>query len=158
MNHTDYYITESESVFAIMNSFGISMALSNIYISSPAMGKIGAKEPDRMGNFVQLMIFKFFVAFGIVIGAALFGILGTFVMNQPLSNFVKPLLQNIKIWALVVALGGTIDPLRVIESNFLDGQLSPATKQLVFILISFMGAHMGVVVMRWLLGWEGNST
>jgi hypothetical protein len=107
-----------------------------------------------MGAFMADMVFKFFVAFGIVLGASFFGMLGAFIIQQPLHNYVKPLTESIKIWALVVTLGGTIDPIRVIESGFFGGQLPPVTKQLVIILVAFAGAHLGTVLVSWLMGWE----
>lgn len=107
-----------------------------------------------MGIFLTELIFKFSVAFGIVIGATFFGMLGAFVTQQAYSEYVRPLVENIKIWALVVTLGGTIDPLRVIESNFLDGQIPTVAKQIIVIIVAFMGAHIGTVLVAWMMGWE----
>jgi hypothetical protein len=115
------------------------------------------KGVGKMGILFTELIFKFFVAFGIVIGASFFGMLGAFIIQQPLSEYVKPLTESVKIWALVVTLGGTIDPIRVIESGFLDGQLPPATKQVLVILVAFMGAHLATVLVSWLMGWEGRG-
>lgn len=104
-----------------------------------------------MSGFVVDLIFKFFVAFGIVMGATFFGMLGAFIGNQPISVYVKPMVDNIKIWALVVALGGTIDPLRIV----LRGDLPPVTKQLIVIIVAFLGAHLATVLIHWLMNWEG---
>ena len=49
-------------------------------------------------------------------------------------------------------LWGTIDPMRVIESNFLDGNLSPAVKQILYLISAFMGAHMGTELVKWVCG------
>ena len=38
---------------------------------------------------------------------------------------------------------GTIDPMRVIESNVAVGNLSPAIKQVLYLGFAFLGAHMG---------------
>jgi hypothetical protein len=108
----------------------------------------------QLGPFFIEIIFKFFVAFGIVIGAAFFGMLGAFIVQQPLSEYVRPLVQNIKIWALVVTLGGTIDPIRMIESNVISGHLPLVTKQIMLILVTFMGAHLATSLIAWLMDWE----
>ncbi|KAF9133888.1 hypothetical protein BGX30_012120 [Mortierella sp. GBA39] len=52
--------------------------------------------------------------------------------------------DRIKIWAMAAAIGGTIDPMRVIESNFMGGNLSPAIKQLTAVFV--LGAVIGSVV------------
>jgi hypothetical protein len=107
-----------------------------------------------MVGFITELIFKFFVSFGIVIGAAFFGTLSSVVFQLPLSGYVKPLVDNIKIWAVVVTLGGTIDPIRIIETNFLDGQIPTVAKQIIVILVAFTGAHIATVLISWMMGWE----
>ncbi|MBW7459313.1 YtrH family sporulation protein, partial [Paenibacillus sepulcri] len=50
----------------------------------------------------------------------------------------------------VAAVGGSIDPLRVIESNFMEGHLSPVAQQIAFIMCGFLGAHLGTELIRWM--------
>lgn len=69
--------------------------------------------------------------------------------NRPVDT-MQHISEQLKIWAVVAAVGGTIDPIRVIESNFLDGNLSPVFKQLLYILVSFIGAHMGTELIQWI--------
>jgi len=51
--------------------------------------------------------------------------------------------------ALAAAIGGTIDPMRVIESNMVVGNLSPAIKQVLYLGFAFLGAHMGSELVKW---------
>jgi hypothetical protein len=102
-----------------------------------------------MGLFITKAIHDFFVAFGVVIGGSLLAGIGALFTMQPPTHTMWVTAGNLKIWALVAAVGGTIDPLRVIESNFLDGHLSPAFRQIILILTAFLGAHMGTELMRW---------
>ncbi|GIP55342.1 MULTISPECIES: YtrH family sporulation protein [Paenibacillus] len=105
-----------------------------------------------MSTFLTKAVMDFFVAFGIVVGGAMVGGLGAIVSMQPPTHTMLDIAGRIKIWALAAAVGGTIDPMRVIESNFFDGNLSPAIKQILYLLFAFMGAHMGAELVRWMCG------
>ncbi|GIO42546.1 MULTISPECIES: YtrH family sporulation protein [Paenibacillus] len=105
-----------------------------------------------MSTFLTKAIMDFFVAFGIVLGGALIGGIGAVVSLQPPTQTMLDIAGRIKIWALAAAVGGTIDPMRVIESNFFDGNISPAIKQILFLLSAFMGAHIGSELVRWMCG------
>ncbi|CAM2969473.1 YtrH family sporulation protein [Paenibacillus sediminis] len=103
-----------------------------------------------MSTFLSKAILDFFIAFGIVIGGAMLGGIGAVVSLQPPTSTMLDVASRIKIWALAAAVGGTIDPMRVIESNFLDGNLSPAIKQILYLIFAFLGAHMGTELVKWL--------
>lgn len=105
-----------------------------------------------MSTFLSKAILDFFIAFGIVIGGAMVGGVGAVISLQPPTQTMLDVADRIKIWALAAAIGGTIDPMRVIESNFLGGNLSPAIKQILFLLSAFLGAHMGSELVKWVCG------
>lgn len=105
-----------------------------------------------MSTFISKAIMDFFVAFGIVLGGALIGGIGAIISLQPPTQTMLDIADRIKIWALATAVGGTIDPMRVIESNFFDGNLSPAIKQILYLLFAFVGAHLGSLLVRWACG------
>ncbi len=92
----------------------------------------------------------FFIAFGVVVGGALLAGMGAFFTWTPPKVEMLKVAANLKIWALVAAVGGTIDPIRVIESNVIDGQISLALRQIGYILLSFLGAHMGTELIQWM--------
>lgn len=71
---------------------------------------------------------------------------------QPPTQSMLEIAGRIKIWALAAAVGGTIDPMRVIESNFFDGNISPAIKQILYLMFAFLGAHIGAEIVRWMCG------
>ncbi|GAB6988473.1 hypothetical protein JCM16418A_05230 [Paenibacillus pini] len=77
------------------------------------------------------------------------GGVGAVLSLQPPTQTMLDVADRIKIWALAAAVGGTIDPMRVIESNFLGGNLSPVIKQILFLLFAFLGAHMGSELIKW---------
>jgi hypothetical protein len=99
----------------------------------------------------------FFVAFGAVLGGSMLAGIGAVFMLEPPVNTMLRIADNIKIWALVAAVGGTIDPLRVIESNFIDGHLSPAFKQILLFVSAFVGAHLGTSLIQWICKGGGTN-
>ncbi|WP_442601476.1 YtrH family sporulation protein [Paenibacillus sp. KN14-4R] len=108
-------------------------------------------------SFLTKVIVDFCVAFGVVLGGSMLaGIAAVITLQSPT---VKMLLiaENIKIWAMVAAVGGTIDPIRYIESNFLEGNITPALKQILLIVAAFIGAHIGTTLIAWICRGSGQS-
>ena len=102
-----------------------------------------------MGPFVSVLALDFFIAFGIVVGACMLGGVGAVLTFQPPTYVMLEIAKRIKIWAMVTAVGGTIDPLRVIETNFMEGHLSPAFKQILYFVSAFVGSHMATELVKW---------
>ncbi|MEC0180704.1 YtrH family sporulation protein [Paenibacillus peoriae] len=105
-----------------------------------------------MSTFISKAILDFFIAFGIVLGGAMLGGMGAVIALQPPTQTMLDVAGRIKIWALAAAVGGTMDPIRVIESNMIDGNLSPAIKQILYLIFAFLGAHMGTELVKWVCG------
>ena len=82
----------------------------------------------------------------------MYAIRSYYVAFQPPTQSMLEIAGRIKIWALAAAVGGTIDPMRVIESNFFDGNISPAIKQILYLMFAFLGAHIGAEIVRWMCG------
>lgn len=89
----------------------------------------------------------FFAALGVVLGGAVIGSLATlFSRGSPLATMLL-LARNMKMWGILVAIGGTMPTLKIIESGLFDGELSLLLRQMVVILASFAGAN----VAHWLI-------
>ncbi|MDF2936940.1 MAG: sporulation protein [Paenibacillaceae bacterium] len=101
-----------------------------------------------MELFLWKLWLNFFVAFGIVMGGCLLAGIGATALLRPPSSTMMSIADNIKVWAMVAAVGGTIDPFRVIEANFAEGYLSPAVKQIVFFAGAFAGAQLAYELIR----------
>jgi hypothetical protein len=101
-------------------------------------------------EFLTKAIQDFFVAFGVVFGASMLAGVSSILTLQPPETTMRQLAENVKIWAVVVAVGGSIDPIRVIEWNINEGHLSPAFKQILLICFAFAGAHSGTELIRWI--------
>jgi len=107
-----------------------------------------------VSDFLSKAIQDFFVAFGVVFGASMLAGVASVITMQPPgpSEVMKQLSENVKIWAVVVAIGGTIDPIRYIEQSVTEGYFSPAAKQVLLIVCAFLGAHTGTELIRWIAG------
>ncbi|MGG1635435.1 sporulation protein [Paenibacillus sp. FSL A5-0031] len=101
-----------------------------------------------MSYFLSKAGLDFFIAFGVVLGGSTLAAVGSVFMLMPPAHTMLDTAIKLKIWAIVAAIGGSIDPVRVIESNIMDGQLSPAAQQICFIIIAFLGAHLGTELVR----------
>lgn len=95
-------------------------------------------------------VLDFFIAFGVVLGGTLLGGVAAVLMLEPPTTRMLLVAEQIKIWAIVAAVGGTIDPIKVIESNLVEGYISPAIKQIMFIVFAFIGAQMGITLIHWI--------
>jgi hypothetical protein len=105
-----------------------------------------------MKQFLGTIILDFFVAFGVVVGGSLLGGLGAFVIGQPPMHMMKDLAVKLKIWAVVAAIGGTVDTLSVIERGFFEGAHGEIFKQIIFIFSALLGAYTGSFLVKWFVG------
>ncbi|MCQ6558559.1 YtrH family sporulation protein [Paenibacillus mendelii] len=100
--------------------------------------------------FLTWAIIDFFIAFGVVFGGSMLAGIGSVFLLMPPASIMLNTASQLKIWALVAAVGGSIDPMRVIESNIIEGHLSPVAMQIGYMLCAFLGAHLGTELIRWL--------
>lgn len=101
-------------------------------------------------EFLTKLFTDFSIAFGVVVGASLLGGMAAVLTMQPSTFAMRTISENIKIWAVVAAVGGTIDPFRVIETNFFNSQYSPAFQQILHFVSAFCGAHIGMKLIQWI--------
>jgi hypothetical protein len=111
------------------------------------------RDKPMSSSFASNLIMDFFVALGMVVGGALLGGLAAVLTHSlsPLQTMVK-LADQLKIWALVSTLGGTMDTLRVIESGVLKAQLYPVGRQFALLVSAFLGSQLGFQIIAWLAG------
>ncbi|MBP1993263.1 YtrH family sporulation protein [Paenibacillus eucommiae] len=101
-----------------------------------------------MYAFIGYIIVYFSVAFGVVLGGSMLsGIAAVLTLQSPVQKMLM-ISENIKIWAMVASVGGTIDPIRYIESQMAEGHLNPAIKQILYIVAAFIGAQMGTSLIQ----------
>ncbi|ARU61660.1 sporulation protein [Tumebacillus avium] len=103
-------------------------------------------------GFLSTVILDFFVALGIVLGGSVFGAMGAFLTHRPPMTEMVDMADKLKIWALVAALGGTMDALKVLETGVLGGQFGAPVKQLCYIVAAFLGCNVGYFLIKWMVG------
>ncbi|HHU31358.1 MAG: YtrH family sporulation protein [Zhaonellaceae bacterium] len=107
-----------------------------------------------MNLFYEKIILIFFTAFGVILGASLIGSLSGIVMNYPPYEIMLKLAQEIKIWAIVSAIGGTFTTIEILSLGIFEGEIRTLIKQLFFLISAFAGAHLGYMVIIYLVGKE----
>lgn len=101
-------------------------------------------------DFLATLIMNFFVAFGVVVGGAIVGGVGAFLIGKPPLSHINDLATGLKIWALVAAIGGTFDAISSLERGIFDGTHVDIAKTLFMIFSASCGAHSAVVILSWI--------
>ncbi len=100
------------------------------------------------------ILLAFFSAFGVLVGGALCGSFAAFITKSSPFNMMRELVRVYRIWAIVVAIGGTFPTIRIIESGLFDGQLLALFRQLAIIVSALLGAYLGYWLIITLTGGE----
>lgn len=109
------------------------------------------KGGDPM-TFWQKALLIFFTALGVEVGGTLIGSLAAVCTGQPPGKTMAALAADLKIWAIVAAIGGTFTTIEILESGLLKGQVAAVLKQFLFILSAFGGANTGFWLVTGLAG------
>ncbi|MBA2873796.1 hypothetical protein HNR31_000548 [Anoxybacillus caldiproteolyticus] len=100
--------------------------------------------------FLPAFIQSYFIALGVLFGGALIGGLGAFLTGeQPLTAMYR-FAGDLKIWAVVAAIGGTFDTFYSVERGLFLGETRDIIKQFLLILSAMGGAQTGVTIVNWL--------
>jgi hypothetical protein len=91
----------------------------------------------------QRLVVIFFTAGGVLLGAALAGALGAALTGQPCISTMMRLAREVKIWAIVAAIGGSFSTFEIFESGLFRGEVSAVVRQLLYVLASLAGAQAG---------------
>ncbi|HET6871926.1 MAG TPA: YtrH family sporulation protein [Sporolactobacillaceae bacterium] len=101
-------------------------------------------------DFSITAIMNFWIAFGVLIGGTMVGGIGAFLVNKPPLYTMIEISARLKIWAVVSAMGGSMDALENLERGFLGGTPTEVVKQLLLIVAAMTGAHTASVILHWL--------
>ncbi len=102
-----------------------------------------------MERFLITLIIAFFVAIGVVVGGSVIGAIGAFLVNEPPMKTMTQLSNNLKIWALVAAIGGTFDMISSLERGIFYGTPSEVVKQILLVMSAMSGAYTGTHFIQW---------
>ena len=101
-------------------------------------------------SFTANLLIDFFVSMGMVLGGSLLGGLAALLFHTPPLSVMVRLSEDLKIWAMVATLGGTMDTIKVLESGFLKRDLVPVGRQITYLAVAFIGCQLGALLIRWL--------
>ncbi|NUK30650.1 YtrH family sporulation protein [Parageobacillus sp. VR-IP] len=100
--------------------------------------------------FLPAFIQSYFIAAGVLLGGAMIGALGAFLSGeQPLTAMYR-FAGDLRIWAVVAAIGGTFDTFYMVERGLFFGETRDIVRQFLLILSAMGGAQTGVTIITWL--------
>lgn len=89
------------------------------------------------------------LALGITLGGGLLGALGNWLAGHPASADASQIAFKIRIWAVAIAIGGTISALEHIEHSLTQRAMTDLVKGGLTILAAYAGAELGYWLIRW---------
>ncbi|MTI48841.1 YtrH family sporulation protein [Sporosalibacterium faouarense] len=101
-----------------------------------------------MTNFWSNLIYNFLIAFGVILGASVLAGMGAIFNNHPPMKTMLNVARSIKIWAVAVALGGTVTSFEAIDQGLWKGEIKSVVKQLAYILVALVGANVGYSLIK----------
>ncbi len=101
---------------------------------------------------MERLLLVFFISLGVVLGGAILGSVGATLAHQSPIRAMNQLSQDIKLWAVVTAIGGSFSHLRIIEGGVFEGKIILIFKQFIIITVAFLGAQLGIWLISVLTG------
>ncbi|KJS11154.1 MAG: hypothetical protein VR67_15555 [Peptococcaceae bacterium BRH_c8a] len=96
-----------------------------------------------METFSHKTVLIFFTSLGMMLGASVVGSLAAVLVGEPPIGTLLKLAREIKIWAIVAAIGGTFSTFEVLETGLFQGEVRAVVKQLLYIISALAGAQFG---------------
>ena len=100
--------------------------------------------------FFPTFIESYFIALGVILGGSLIGGIAAFLTGQPPLTAVYRLSTDLRIWAIVAAIGGTFDAVYSFERGIFNAETRDLFKQILVILSALGGAQTGALIINWL--------
>lgn len=101
-------------------------------------------------SLAATLVVDFFIAFGVIIGGAVIGGISAFLIGEPPLKTINELAANLKIWAIVAAIGGTFDAFTSIERGLFSGAHDDIFRTLLMIFAALCGAQAGTTIIQWI--------
>lgn len=98
------------------------------------------------------LLLPFFTALGVIIGGSFIG--GLAALFYPESPFyrMQTLAGDVKLWAIVVVIGGTFPTLRALDSGLFGGEVIHLVRQMAVIMAGFLGSQVGYWIVMTVTG------
>lgn len=101
-------------------------------------------------RFFASFIHCFFIAFGVMVGGAIIGSIGSFATGEPPLTAMFRIAKGLRIWAIVAAIGGTFDAISNFERGIFDESTIDIMKQALLIFSAMGGVQVAEVLINWL--------
>ncbi len=98
------------------------------------------------------ILLAFASSLGVILGGTILGAVAAFFTKIPPGAHMRDMARVLRMWAVVVAIGGTFPTLRVIESGLFSGQFFALLRQLALIISALLGASLGYWIILTLTG------
>jgi len=102
-------------------------------------------------RFFDTFIHCYFIAFGVIIGGAIIGSIAAFLTGDAPVTSITRIANNLRIWAIVAAIGGTFDAIENFQRGLLDGSTFDLLKQVLLILSAMGGVKTATVLIEWFI-------
>ncbi|MGP4108321.1 YtrH family sporulation protein [Virgibacillus sp. L01] len=102
-------------------------------------------------RFIAQFIHCFFIAFGVIIGGAIIGSMGSFATGDAPFTSISRIAKSLRIWAIVAAIGGTFDAIANFEKGIYDNSTLDMVKQILLILSAMGGVKTAMILIGWLI-------
>lgn len=105
-----------------------------------------------MYTFSDRLIFIFCTALGIILGGSLIGSLSTIITGHEPYATMRKLAEEMKIWAVVAAVGGSFSSFEALGSGLFSGEIRTLSKHFFYVVSSFAGAELAIYLIYNLTG------
>ena len=95
---------------------------------------------------------SFFIALGVILGASFIGSIGGIITSQSPLKVMSDIAEDIKLYAIISAIGGTFTSLKILEGGFFKGEIILIIKQFFVLLSAYLGAQLGYWIIIVLCG------
>ncbi len=85
----------------------------------------------------------FFIALGVILGASFFGSIGGVLIHQSPLKIMSEIAEDIKLYAIISAIGGTFTSLKIVEGGFFAGEFMLIVRQFLVLISAYFGAQLG---------------
>src|SRR5690554_5146146 len=85
----------------------------------------------------------FFIALGVVLGGSFIGSIGGLLIRESPLKIMASIADDIKLYAIICAIGGTFTNLRLLEGVLFRGNLMIIFELFFILLSAFLSAQLG---------------
>lgn len=105
-----------------------------------------------IGELLKGLLLPFFTALGVIVGASFIGGLAALFYAESPFHRMQTLAADVKLWAIVVVIGGTFPTLRALDSGLFGGEFIHLIRQAALIIAGFLGSQAGFWIVMTVTG------